>query len=363
MRENTVMSIIEENNRGPSEGFRLTARCKAAGCAGKLGPADLVGVLERLDLPTHPDLLVGISTGDDAGVFRFSDDLAIVNTVDFFTPVVDDPFTYGQISAANALSDVYAMGGVPRTALNIVCWPQTGLPGAMLAEILRGAAEKAREAGVIVVGGHTVGDEEVKFGMAITGVIDPRRIVRNVGARPGDALVLSKALGTGILLTAFKRDALADEYYQSAVRSMTQLNAAGAAAMLKYDVHAATDVTGFGLVGHALKMAVGSGATIVFEESDLPLLPGVLEQCRAGMTPGGGVRNREYYAPNVRISDEVSEEIATIAFDPQTSGGLLIALPEEQSLALLSELQSSGHRDATIVGRVTTRGEHPIEIV
>jgi selenide, water dikinase len=316
-------------------------------------------------LPSHPDLLVGISTGDDAGVFRLSDDLAIVNTVDFFTPVVDDPFVYGQISAANALSDVYAMGGVPRTALNIVCWPQSGLPGEMLAEILRGAAEKAREAGVVIVGGHTVADEEVKFGMAITGVIDPRRIVRNVGAQVGDALVLTKALGTGILMTAFKRDALADgsESYRAAVRSMTQLNAAAASAMLKYDVHAATDITGFGLVGHALKMAEGSGVTLEFEESDLPLLPGVLEQCRAGMIPGGGERNREYYAPSVRIVDEVSDEIATIAFDPQTSGGLLIALPEEQPLALLAELQNCGHRDAAIVGRVVARREHPIELV
>jgi len=308
-------------------------------------------------------LLVGISTGDDAGVLRLSDDLAIVNTVDFFTPVVDDPFTYGQISAANALSDVYAMGGIPRTALNIVCWPQTGLPGEMLAEIIRGAAEKAREAGVVVVGGHTVADEEVKFGMAITGVIDPRRIVRNVGAQAGDALVLTKALGTGILMTAFKRDKLAEEPYQAAVRSMTQLNAAAASAMLKYGVHAATDITGFGLVGHALKMAEGSGVTIVFEESDLPLLPAVLEQCRAGMIPGGGERNREFYAPKVRISDEVSDEIATIAFDPQTSGGLLIAIPDQQSLALLAELQNSGHRDAAIVGRVTARREHPIELV
>ena len=320
-------------------------------------------MLARLDLPSHPDLLVGISTGDDAGVFRLADDLAIVNTVDFFTPVVDDPFTYGQISAANALSDVYAMGGVPRTALNIVCWPQTGLPAEMLAEILRGAAEKAREAGVVIVGGHTVADEEVKFGMAVTGVIDPRRIVRNVGARDGDALVLSKALGTGILMTAFKRDALSDESYQAAVRSMTQLNAAAAAAMLKYDVHAATDITGFGLVGHALKMAEGSGVTLVFEESDLPLMPGVLEQCRAGMIPGGGARNREYYAPSVRIVDEVSEEIATIAFDPQTSGGLLIAVPEEQSIALLAELHQGGHKDAAVVGRVTRQGKFAIEIV
>ena len=175
--------------------------------------------------------------------------------------------------------------------------------------------------------------------------------------------MLSKALGTGILLTAFKRDALADEHYRAAVRSMTQLNAAAASAMLKYDVHAATDITGFGLVGHALKMADGSDVTIVFEESDLPLLPGVIEQCRAGMMPGGGNRNREYYAPSVRISDEVSDEIATIAFDPQTSGGLLIAIPEAQALALVAELQDSGHREAAIVGRVVARREHPIELV
>ena len=320
-------------------------------------------MLARLDLPSHPDLLVGISTGDDAGVFRLSDDLAIVNTVDFFTPVVDDPFTYGQISAANALSDVYAMGGMPRTALNIVCWPQSGLPGEMLAEILRGAADKAREAGVVIVGGHTVADEEVKFGMAITGVIDPQRIVRNVGAQVGDAMVLTKALGTGILMTAFKRDALGDESYQVAVRSMIQLNAAAASAMLRYDVHAATDVTGFGLVGHTLKMAEGSAVTIVFEESDLPLLPDALEQCGAGMIPGGGVRNREYYAPSVRISDEVSDRIAELAFDPQTSGGLLIALPDAQASPLLAELQRTGHRDAAIVGRVTTRADFPLELV
>ncbi len=308
-------------------------------------------------------MLVGITTGDDAGVFRFSDDLAIVNTVDFFTPVVDDPFTYGQISAANALSDVYAMGGVPRTALNIVCWPQTGLPPEMLAEILRGGIEKAREAGVVVVGGHTVADDEVKFGMAITGVIDPRRIVRNVGAKVGDALILSKPLGTGILMTAFKRDRLPAESYDAAVRSMCQLNAAAAIAMLHHDVHAATDVTGFGLVGHAMKMADGSGVTIVFEESDLPLLPSALELSREGIIPGGGNRNREYYAPHVRISDEVADEMATIAFDPQTSGGLLIAVPEEQGGALLAELHDSGHRDAAIIGRVIARAAASIELV
>src|SRR5258708_2912888 len=204
------------------------------------------------------------------------------------------------------------MGGTPRTALNIVCWPQTGWPGERLSEILRGAAEKAREAGVVIVGGHTVADEEVKFGMAITGVIDPRRIIRNVGARPGDALILSKPLGTGILMTAFKRDQLSDEYYATAARTMGELNAATATAMLKYDVHAATHVTGFGLAGHGFKMADGSGVTLKIEESDLPVLPGAFELCRAGMIPGGGKRNREYYGPHVRIAEEIADEIGEL---------------------------------------------------
>ena len=316
-----------------------------------------------LELPSHPDLLVGISTGDDAGVFRLSDDLAIVNTVDFFTPVVDDPYTYGQISAANALSDIYAMGGRPISALNIVCWPQSGLPGTMLAEILRGGSDKVREAGAFVVGGHSVADEEVKFGMAVTGVIDPRRIVRNVGARAGDALVLAKPLGTGILMTAFKRDALPADQYETAVKMMAQLNAGAAAAMLEYEVHAATDITGFGLVGHASKMALGSGVTMIFEESDLPLLPGAIELCRAGMIPGGGARNREYYGPMVKIHDEVSEVMAALAFDPQTSGGLLVALPEGQATSLMAALHRAGYSEAAIVGRVAARGEAPIELV
>jgi selenide,water dikinase len=308
-------------------------------------------------------VLVGIATGDDAGVYLLREDLAIVNTVDFFTPVVDDPFTYGQIAAANALSDVYAMGGTPKSALNIVCWPQTGLPSAMLGEILRGGSEKAREAGVAIVGGHSVADEEVKYGMAVTGVIDPRRIIRNVGARVGDALILSKPIGTGMLMTALKRGKLSEEYYAAAVRWMCELNAATALAMLKYDVHAATDITGFGLIGHASKMADGSGVTLRIEESDLPLMAGALECCRAGMIPGGGKRNREFYGSRVRISDEVADEIGELIFDPQTSGGLFIALPEDDASRLLGDLQAAGNADAAIVGRVDPRGEFLIEVV
>jgi selenide,water dikinase len=255
------------------------------------------------------------------------------------------------------------MGGTPKTALNIVCWPQTGLPGGMLGEILRGGSEKAREAGVAIVGGHSVADEEVKYGMAVTGVIDPRRIIRNVGARPGDALLLSKPLGTGVLMTAFKRDKLPDDQYAAAVRWMCELNDATARAMLTYEVHAATDITGFGLIGHASKMAEGSGVTLRIEESDLPLMVGALECCRAGMIPGGGKRNREFYAPRVWISDEVADEIGELVYDPQTSGGLFIALPENDAVRLLADLQSAGNTDAAIVGRVVARGEFLIEVV
>jgi selenide, water dikinase len=295
-------------------------------------------------------------------VYRLSESVAIVNTVDFFTPIVDDPFTYGQIAAANALSDVYAMGGVPKTAMNIVCWPQSGMPSEMLAEILRGGSEKAREAGVVIVGGHSVADEEVKYGMAVTGVIDPRRIVRNVGAKAGDALVLTKPLGTGILMTAFKRDKLPDEQYAAAVKTMSELNYAASRAMLKYEVHAATDITGFGLVGHAFQMAEGSGVTLKFEESDLPLLPGVLEWCRAGMIPGGGKRNREFFGPRVRLPEEIADEMIEVAFDPQTSGGLLIALSENDATSLLADLQREGNLDAEIVGHAIEAGEFPIEL-
>jgi len=314
-------------------------------------------------LGSDPNLIVGISTGDDAGVYRVRDDLAIVSTVDFFTPVVDDPYTYGQIAAANALSDVYAMGGRPITALNLLCWPQSGLPREMLNDVLRGGSDKAKEAGALIVGGHSVADEEVKYGMAVTGVIDPHRVVRNVGAQVGDALVLTKALGTGVLMTAFKRDRLAPEFYESAVASMMQLNARAAEVMMQFEVHAATDITGFGLVGHCSKMADGSGVTLIFEESDLPLLAGALECCREGFIPGGGTRNREFYGARTRLSEEVSDEMAAIVFDPQTSGGLLIAIPDADAIKLVAAMHRAGVPEACMVGRVAPRSNFLIEVV
>ncbi len=328
-----------------------------------MGPADLKSALSKLDLDHDPNLLVGAATADDAGVYLLRDDLALVSTVDFFTPIVDDPFMFGQIAAANALSDVYAMGGTPKVALNIVCWPQSGLPLEMLVEIMRGGLEKAREAGVAVVGGHSVADEEVKFGMAVTGIIDPRRIVQNSGARPGDRLVLTKPLGTGILMTAFKRGQLPQDQYSAAVTTMATLNAASSRAMLEHNAHAATDITGFGLLGHACQMAEASGVCLVIEEWYLPLLAGAVEWCRAGMLPGGGRRNREFFGPKVAIGEEVGEEMIEIGFDPQTSGGLLIALAENDAQALVEELHRQGNTDAVIVGRVEEAGQFPVRYI
>lgn len=303
-----------------------------------------------------------METSDDAGVFRLHEDLAIVNTVDFFTPIVDDPYTYGQISAANSLSDVYAMGGVPKTAMNIVCFPQAGVDKEVLVDILRGGMDKAQEAGVVVVGGHSVADDEIKYGMAVTGIIDPRRVIRNVGACTGDILILTKPLGTGIITTALKRGHLGDQEYEAAVRSMTTLNEAASKTMLKYGVHACTDITGFSLLGHAYEMAVGSGVTLKLEAKALPLLPGALELAREGYLTGGCKRNRRYLEGKVWVNPEVAKDLEEVAFDPQTSGGLLIAVRQEEGETLLSELRKEGVAAATLIGRVEPRGEFWVEL-
>ena len=303
-----------------------------------------------------------MSTSDDAGVFRLRDDLAIVNTVDFFTPIVDDPYTFGAISAANSLSDVYAMGGEPKTALNVVCFPGKDLDREILGEILRGGFEKAEEAGVVVVGGHTVDDPEIKYGMAVTGIIDPRRVVRNVGAQPGDALVLSKPLGTGILATALKREQLGSEAYEAAVRSMAALNKSAAEAMLRYEVHAATDVTGFGLLGHAHEMALGSGVTLEIEAAALPLLPDLDRLVADGHLTGGSKRNRAYLEDKVSVAATVTPPLREAAYDPQTSGGLLISLPAPQAGSLLDDLRRSGLASARRIGRVVAHGRRWVDL-
>ena len=286
-------------------------------------------------------MLVGTETGDDAGVYRLRPDLAIVNTVDFFTPIVDDPYIFGQISAANSLSDVYAMGGDPVTCMNIVCFPKGKMDIEILGEILKGGAEKVKESGAVVIGGHSIIDEEIKFGMAVTGVIHPDKIFRNVGVQEGDVLILTKALGTGIIATALKKGKASDESVNEAVKSMTTLNAAASFVARKHSVHACSDVTGFGLLGHALGMASGSGVTLVIESAKMPLLRRAASLAEKGYITGGCKRNREYLNDKMAIDKSIREGLIEVALDPQTSGGLLLAIGKRHAAKLLDELHGT----------------------
>ena len=311
-------------------------------------------VLHSLPKFDHPDLIVGTETSDDAGVFRLRSDLAIVNTVDFFTPIVDDPYLFGQIAAANALSDIYAMGAEPRTALNIVCFPKGKMDIQVLGEVLKGGAEKVREAGAVIIGGHSIIDEEIKYGMAVTGVIHPDKVVRNVGVQEGDAVVLTKPLGTGIITTALKKGKASKESIQAAVASMVALNNTASKIMRNYPVHACSDVTGFGLLGHALEMASGSSVTLILESSKLPLLHRAPRLAEKGYLTGGCKRNREYLQDKITIDKSIREGLVEVAFDPQTSGGLLIALARRHASKLVDELQANGVKAASAIGYATS---------
>jgi selenide,water dikinase len=331
-------------------GIRLTELSSCAGCAAKLGAAELRSVMERVSPATDDRVLVGYGSSDDAGVYLVRDDLALVSTVDFFTPIVDDPFDFGRIAATNALSDVYAMGGRPLTALNIVAFPED-LDLEILARILDGGASVARDAGVAVIGGHTIKDAEPKYGMAVTGVVDPKRIVTNAGARPGDVLVLTKPLGTGILTTALKRRAIRDDDLQEAVSWMTTLNDRASDAMLAAGVHAATDITGFGLLGHAGGMARASGVGLVIEATSVPFMKRVLELIGAGIVPGGTRHNAETHARFTDFASSVPETVRIGISDAQTSGGLLISVPYDTVETLTRELKKCGAL-AAVIGEV-----------
>jgi len=302
----------------------------------------------------NPDMLVGTETSDDAGVYRLRPDLAIVNTVDFFTPIVDDPYVFGQISAANSLSDVYAMGGEPKTCMNIVCFPIGKMDIEILGEILKGGAEKVKETGAVVIGGHSIIDEEIKFGMAVTGIIHPDKIFRNVGVQEGDALILTKPLGTGIITTALKRGKASEESVNEAVTSMTTLNAAASAVARQHAVHACSDVTGFGILGHALAMASGSGITLVIESAKLPLLRGAARLAEKGYVTGGCKRNQDYLEGKMAIDKSLREGLVQVALDPQTSGGLLIAVAKRHATKLIDDLHAAGVTHATEVGYATS---------
>ena len=305
---------------------------------------------------------MGTETADDAGVYRLRPDLAIVNTVDFFTPIVDDPYMFGQIAAANSLSDVYAMGGEPATALNIVCFPRGKMDIGVLGEVLRGGADKVEESGAVIAGGHSIIDEEIKYGLSVTGVVHPDRILRNVGAREGDVLVLTKPLGTGIATTALKRGNASEASIEQAVASMAALNKYAAAVMQGYDVHACSDVTGYGLLGHGLEMTGDGSVSIVFEAARLPLIRDAAALAETGNLTGGCKRNREYLDDKTVIDAGVSDALAEVALDPQTSGGLLIAVAENDGEALVKALVEHDVPAAAIVGHVTARKDHAVRL-
>ncbi|MCW5980716.1 MAG: selenide, water dikinase SelD [Bryobacteraceae bacterium] len=302
-----------------------------------MSPKVLDQVLGRLPRVTNENVLVGFDTADDAGVYKLTPECALVQTVDFFTPIVDDPYTFGAIAAANSLSDVYAMGGRPISALSIVAYPVNGDLDT-LEEILRGGAEKIREAGCVILGGHSINDDEIKFGYAVTGLVHPDRILTNAGARAGDALVFTKRIGTGVISTALKRGIASEEDVRASTESMLELNRSACEAMLSVDAHGCTDITGFGLVGHALEMARASKVKVEIDAAAVRFLPGALEYARRGAIPGGLKNNREFAGCNTEIREGMPEEIVNLLYDPQTSGGLLIALNEADAPRLIEGL-------------------------
>jgi selenide,water dikinase len=303
------------------------------------------------------NVLIGFDTADDAGVYKLTAELALVQTVDFFTPIVDDPYTFGAIAAANSLSDVYAMGGRPFSALSIVAYPAKGDPGDLVG-ILRGGAEKMREAGCSILGGHSVADDEIKFGYAVTGAVHPEQVKANAGARAGDALVFTKRLGTGVIGTALKRGVAAPEHVEAAVASMLELNRRACEEMLRLDAHGCTDVSGFGLLGHAREMALASGVTLELEAARVRILDGALEYARAGAIPGGLKNNREFVECAVETAAAIPREMEDLLYDPQTSGGLLIALPEADAVSFERAFEG-----AYRIGRVVPRGTKPIRLI
>ena len=312
-------------------------------------------------MPKHPNLLVGIETADDAGVYLVREDLAIVQTVDFFTPIVDDPYDYGRIAALNSINDVWAMGGTPITALAVTCFPKKGVEFSILGEIMRGGLDVLTENGVALLGGHSVDNQQIMFGYAVTGTIDPRKIATNRGARPGDLLILTKPLGTGIISTGIKFGKAGEETVKASLDTMLLAGRRAAELMREFDVAGTTDVTGFALIGHAWEMARGSGVTLEIEASSVPLIPGALELARQGLLTSGDKSNRRYVGDDVKLADSLSKELASILFDPQTAGGMLISAPPPRAERLLASLRET-YPDASIIGRVVEHATHSVVI-
>lgn len=314
-------------------------------------------------METDPNLLVGRETSDDAGVYKLRDDLALIQTLDFFTPIVNDPYRFGQIAAVNALSDVYAMGGRPLTAMNIVCFPKKTLEKSVLKEILKGGLEKIHEAGALLVGGHSVDDVELKYGLSVTGIIHPDKVMTNAGARPGDRLILTKPIGTGIIATALKGKAASKEAEAAMIKVMCELNKTAAEVMQEVGAHACTDITGFGLLGHALEMATASKCAITLTASLVPIIPYALEYARMGMIPGGTHANRNYCHRSLTIASSIPAYLLDILSDAQTSGGLLISVPADRAQHLLEKLHQQGLKDSSLIGEVTEISPGTISIL
>lgn len=317
-------------------------------------------ILKRFNPPISDKLLVGIDGVDDAGVYQITDDLALVQTVDFFPPIVDDPYAFGQVASANALSDVYAMGGTPITALNIIGFPARMDPD-IVSDILRGGADKVAEAGAVIAGGHSVKDNELKYGLAVTGIIHPQKIMTNSGAKIGDRLILTKPIGTGIVATAVKQNKAAADHEAKAVEVMTALNKSACEEMIRFGAHAATDITGFGLAGHCYEMASGSKVSLEIEFENVILLPGVIEYAQAGALTGGAGANLFYLESKVSVAPHLEKYVHDIIYDAQTSGGLLIAAPQESASSLLDSLKQKGV-EASDIGQVIPQGEKSIYI-
>ena len=334
------------------------------GCASKIPAKNLADLLSDLNFGTHPNLLVGNETNDDASVWKINDDVAIIQTTDFFPPLCSDPYEFGQIAVANALSDVYAMGGTPITALNLVMFPATTVDLVYLKEILKGGADKAAEGGVILTGGHSIDDEVPKYGLAVTGIVHPQKIIRNDRVKNGQLLILTKPLGTGQIMAAYKSKKASVDIYQNAIESMKLLNKTAMEVMQIYDIEAATDVTGFGLIGHAMEMARGSRMKLVIENKKVPFLEGACEIARQDFSPCSIRKNSDYVENDVCFESSVYGEYRKLLLDPQTSGGILMAVPEDKAQNVLIDLKERGLKSSCVIGQALSHHESdPLIIV
>jgi len=340
--------------------YHLTKSTRYSGCAAKLGPGDLDKALCGLPCAPDPNLIVGLEKADDAGVYRLTDELAIVQTIDFITPIVDDPYDFGMIAAANALSDVYAMGGKPITAMNVVCFPTKAMDISILKQILSGALAKMREAEVTLVGGHSIQDDELKYGLSVTGIIHPQRVVTKSGAKIGDKLILTKPLGTGIISTALKAGLADNKTIVKLTSVLATLNKKASELMTSVDAHACSDITGFGLLGHACEMALNSEVAIELHSNTVPFFSEAADFAKMGLNPEGMYSIKEFRSSMIEFAGKIDDWMLDILFDPQTSGGLLISVSPQVANTLLTELQKVGYKETAIIGTVVEKSEGKI---